>query len=135
MNPRPHWIVPPSLAALASLALLATGCATTGMRPSAAGGRPELGDASYYAAPYHGRATASGERFDTHKLTAAHRTLPFGTRVKVTNLKNGRTVVVTITDRGPFKRGRVIDVSERAARDLGFVREGTARVRVDVVAG
>ena len=105
------------------------------MRPSALGGRSEVGDASYYAAPYHGRPTASGATFNTHKLTAAHRTLPFGTRVRVTNLGNGKTVVVTITDRGPFRRNRVIDVSERAARELDFVRAGTARVRIDIVSG
>jgi rare lipoprotein A len=68
-------------------------------------------------------------------LTAAHRTLPFGTRVRVTNLENGRSVVVTITDRGPFRKGRVIDVSRRAAGKLGFLREGTTRVRVEVVSG
>ena len=129
MSPRRSWT------SSALVALLATGCAATGMHASALDARGEVGDASYYAAPYHGRATASGERFDTHKLTAAHRTLPFGTHVRVTNLRNGRSVVVTITDRGPFRRGRVIDVSERAARDLDFVRQGTTRVRVDVVAG
>ena len=66
-------------------------------------------------------------------MTAAHRTLPFGTRVRVTNLTNGRSVVVTITDRGPFAPGRIIDVSKRAARNLDFVRAGTARVRIRVL--
>jgi rare lipoprotein A len=121
------------LPALLLACVLGAGCATTGARPGSLTGHTEVGQASYYAAPYHGRATASGERFDTHKLTAAHRTLPFGTRVRVTNLTNGKSVVVTITDRGPFKHGRVIDVSERAARELGFVRAGTARVRVQVL--
>ncbi len=82
-----------------------------------------------------GRTTASGESFDPDRLTAAHRTLPFGTRVRVTNLENGRSVVVTITDRGPFRRGRVIDVSGRAARRLGFAAQGVARVRLDVLPG
>ena len=68
-----------------------------------------------------------------YKLSAAHRTLPFGTRVRVTNLENGRSVVLRITDRGPFRRGRVIDVSKKAAQRLGFLREGTAEVRVEVV--
>jgi rare lipoprotein A len=124
----------PLFFALGFAYVVAAGCATTGARPGSLTGHTEVGQASYYAAPYHGRATASGERFDTHKLTAAHRTLPFGTRVRVTNLGNGKSVVVTITDRGPFKHGRVIDVSEKAARELGFVRAGTAHVRVQVLA-
>ena len=124
----------PLFFALGFAYVVAAGCATTGARPGSLTGHTEVGQASYYAAPYHGRATASGERFDTHKLTAAHRTLPFGTRVRVTNLRNGKSVVVTITDRGPFKKGRVIDVSEKAARELGFVRAGTAHVRVQVLA-
>ena len=95
----------------------------------------EEGYASYYGREHHGRRTASGERFDAGRLTAAHRTLPFGTRVRVTNLDNGRKVVVTVTDRGPFRRHRVIDVSRRAAEDLGFLREGTARVRLEVLSG
>ena len=92
-----------------------------------------MGFASYYDSRFHGARTASGERYDEKALTAAHRTLPFGTRVQVTNLSNGRSVIVTITDRGPFARGRVIDVSRRAARRLDFLRDGTARVRLEVV--
>ncbi len=92
-----------------------------------------VGFASFYAPEFHGRSTASGERYDSEGLSAAHRTLPFGTRVRVTNLKNGRSVVVTITDRGPFRRGRIVDVSRRAARDLGFLRAGVARVRLEVL--
>ena len=93
----------------------------------------EVGFASYYASRYHGARTASGERYDEEGMTAAHRTLPFGTRVRVTNLTNGRSVVVTITDRGPFAPGRIIDVSKRAARKLDFVRAGTARVRIKIL--
>jgi rare lipoprotein A len=93
----------------------------------------QVGFASYYGSRFHGARTASGERYDEKALTAAHRTLPFGTRVQVTNLANGRSVVVTITDRGPFTRGRVIDVSRRAARKLDFLRDGTTRVRLEVV--
>jgi rare lipoprotein A len=119
--------------ALLCAALSLTGCATIGARPGTLGRGTEVGYASFYAEPYHGRATASGARFDTRALTAAHRTLAFGTRVRVTNLSNGRSVVVTITDRGPFRHGRVIDVSRRAARELDFVRQGTTRVRVEVV--
>ena len=90
----------------------------------------QTGLASYYGERYQGRTTASGEIFDMNKLTAAHRSLPFGTRVRVTNKKNGRSVVVTINDRGPFVRGRVIDVTPAAARALGF--SGLASVSVNV---
>jgi rare lipoprotein A len=93
----------------------------------------ENGLASWYGKRYHGRRTASGQRFDMNALTAAHRTLPFGTRVEVTNLGNGRALVVVINDRGPFVKGRVIDVSRRAAANLGFLRKGLARVRMRVV--
>ena len=89
--------------------------------------------ASFYAGEHHGQRTASGERFDMHALTAAHRTLAFGTRVRVTNLENGRQVVVRINDRGPFSRDRIIDLSYAAAAELGFVGRGTTRVRVEVL--
>ncbi|HEU4765690.1 MAG TPA: septal ring lytic transglycosylase RlpA family protein [Candidatus Eisenbacteria bacterium] len=128
---------------LALLLGLAPGCAGSrsipiAFAPSSSEERlafEEEGYASYYGREHHGRRTASGERFDAGRLTAAHRTLPFGTRVRVTNLDNGRKVVVTVTDRGPFRRHRVIDVSRRAAEDLGFLREGTARVRLEVLSG
>jgi len=77
--------------------------------------------------------TASGEKFDTHALTAAHPTLPFGTRLRVTNVTNGRSVVVRINDRGPFVHGRVVDLSESAAESLGMVERGIAKVKLDVV--
>jgi rare lipoprotein A len=93
----------------------------------------ETGIASWYGKRYHGRRTASGEIFDMNSGTAAHRTLPFGTRVQVTNLENGRSAVLKINDRGPFVRRRIIDVSRRAAQELGFVHQGTARVRVRIV--
>jgi rare lipoprotein A len=118
--------------AIALLAATIAGCATT--RPMSGRPRAEVGVASYYADGHHGRRTASGERFDMRALTAAHRTLPFGTRVRVTNLQNGRSVVVRINDRGPFKKERVIDVSYGAARELRLVGPGTARVRVEVLA-
>lgn len=95
---------------------------------------PAQGVASWYGKAYHGRATASGEPFDMHDLTAAHRTHAFGTRVRVTNLANGRSVVVRVNDRGPYARGRVIDLSYAAARRLDMVEAGLADVRVDVVA-
>lgn len=92
------------------------------------------GLASYYAEPYHGRRTASGEIFDSYQeLTAAHRTLPFNTLVKVTNQENGKDVEVRINDRGPFVDGRVIDLSLKAAREIDMVRAGVARVKLTVV--
>lgn len=94
----------------------------------------QVGLASYYGAAFHDRPTASGERFDMRAMTAAHRTLPFGTRVRVTNLSNGRSAVVRINDRGPFVRGRVLDLSRAAARELRLLGRGTERVRLDVLA-
>jgi rare lipoprotein A len=88
------------------------------------------GMASYYKS---GKLTASGEHFNPHGLTAAHRTLPFGTMVRVTNLRTGRSVVVRINDRGPFIRGRIIDLSLGAARAVGLHRSGVARVKISVL--
>jgi rare lipoprotein A len=88
------------------------------------------GLASFYT---EGTRTASGDRFDTHELTAAHPSLPFGTRLRVTNVATGRSVTVRVNDRGPFVRGRVVDVSYAAAERLGMVGRGTARVKLDVV--
>ena len=88
------------------------------------------GLASFYR---HGSRTASGERFNASELTAAHRTLPFGTRVRVTNVATGRSVMVRVNDRGPFVNGRVIDVSHAAAQSLGMVGQGVAKVKLDVV--
>ena len=117
--------------------LLGAGCAARGAvtRPPAydtgAAAFVEEGIAAYYATAFHGRRTASGSIYDERDLTAAHRTLPFGTRVRVTHLANGKEVVVTINDRGPFKKGRVIDLSREAARRLDLIRDGVARVRVE----
>ena len=93
----------------------------------------EGGLASYYGAELAGNATASGERFDPSDLTAAHRTLPFGTRVEVTNPRTGASVVVRVNDRGPFHDARVIDLSHEAARQIGIARAGTGRVELAVV--
>jgi rare lipoprotein A (peptidoglycan hydrolase) len=101
-------------------------------RPAARRHPHEIGLASYYANEV-GPRTASGERFDARAMTAAHRTLPFGTRVRVTNLRNGRSVIVRINDRGPFIRTRVIDLSHAAAQQLRLVAHGVARVRLDVL--
>ncbi|NBD33123.1 MAG: septal ring lytic transglycosylase RlpA family protein [Cyanobacteria bacterium] len=91
------------------------------------------GRASWYGPRFHGRRTASGERFNAGAYTAAHRSLPFGTKVRVTNLSNGRAVVVRINDRGPYAGGRVIDLSKAAARAIGMIRSGTAPVRIEIL--
>jgi rare lipoprotein A len=102
--------------------------------PPLAPGFEERGQASWYGEPHHGRPTASGEIFDMHALTAAHRALPFGTRVLVTRLDTGRSVEVRINDRGPFVDGRIVDLSYAAARALGAVGPGVVPVRLRVVA-
>ena len=91
----------------------------------------ETGLASWYGPKFHGKLTASGEVFNQEKFTAAHPTLPWGSRVKVTNLANGKSIDVRINDRGPFKKGRIIDVSRAAARALGMVEQGITSVRVE----
>jgi rare lipoprotein A len=90
----------------------------------------ESGKASYYADKFVGRPTANGEIFRQNKLTAAHKTLPFGTKVKVINLSNGKKVKVRITDRGPFVQGRIIDLTTKAARRLGMLQQGVAQVEI-----
>ncbi len=92
-----------------------------------------FGVASWYGSRFHGRLTASGQVFDMHAMTAAHRTLPFGTRVQVTVLKTGKSITLTINDRGPFIKGRLIDISRAAAKRLGMIGAGIARVRVRVL--
>jgi len=91
------------------------------------------GKASYYARSLAGRKTASGERYDPDAMTAAHRTLPLGTQLKITNPKNDKSVVVTVNDRGPVPRDRVVDVSSAAAKELGMTKSGTAHVETEVV--
>jgi rare lipoprotein A len=93
----------------------------------------QVGRASWYGDWHHGRKTASGERFNKNELTAAHRTLPLGTEARVTNLENGRAVEVLVNDRGPYIKGRVIDLSEAAAKELGMKEKGLARVMVEVI--
>ncbi len=96
-------------------------------------GKVEKGQASYYADKFHGKATASGEKYDKTKLTGAHRTLAFGTVVRVTNTANGKSVDVRINDRGPFKAGRVVDVSRAAAEKLGMIQAGVINCTVEVI--
>ena len=94
---------------------------------------PQYGKASWYGKSLHGKKTASGERFNQHSFTGAHRSLPFGTLVRVINLRNGKEVVVTVNDRGPFIRGRIIDISRAAASSIGILSRGITRVRVEIV--
>jgi rare lipoprotein A len=118
---------------------IVTGCArkTSAHVPSpvkpARIGETETGIASWYGIPYNGRRSANGEIYDMEKLTAAHRTLPFDTWVEVTNLSNGKRVDVRITDRGPFVKGRIIDLSLAAAREIDMVEAGVVKVRIKVV--
>ena len=91
--------------------------------------------ASWYGKEFAHRRTASGDRFDPHGMTGAHRTLPLGSKVRVTNLQNGRSVLVTITDRGPYVEGRIIDLSQAAAYALGMIDRGLVQVRIDLLAG
>jgi rare lipoprotein A len=91
------------------------------------------GIASYYAQDFHGKQTSNGEIFDMNAFTAAHRTFPFGTKVRVTNLENNKIVIVRVNDRGPFKEGRIMDLSMGAAKEIDLIRTGTARVRLEVL--
>ncbi len=104
--------------------------ALTGMLSSCAKVVIQQGNASYYANKFVGRRTASGQIFRQHRRTAASKTIPFGTKVKVTNLENGRSVKVRINDRGPYVQGRIIDLTKKAARKIGLLQQGVAPVRL-----
>jgi len=123
------------------------GCASTGStrkgKEGRAGGHEKdcpvgstyRGEAVYYAKKFHGRKTASGEIFDMNKLTAAHRTLPFGTTVRVINLKNRKSVIVSINDRGPFgNNSRIIDISPAAAKRIDMLKDGVVEVEIEILA-
>lgn len=124
-------------AAVMAACCFASSCMRTSERPLPAGAREseargELVKASFYGGPaWAGKLTASGEKFDPDALTAAHRSLPFGSHIRVTNPENGKSVVVRINDRGPFVEGRAIDLSMRAAREIGINRKGVTLVRLD----
>lgn len=120
MRRRGPWLVMALLAAL-----LTGGCGSASKK--------EVGMASWYGPRHHGKQTASGQPFNQYALTAAHPKLPFGTRVRVTNLNNGKEVIVRINDRGPYKGGRIIDLSRAAARQLEMEVEGVGRVRIEVL--
>lgn len=119
---------------LCALALLVAGCSSTPKAGAAVPrGHSESGQASYYGNEFHGRKTANGERFDQGKLTAAHRTLPFGTRLRVTNTQSGKSVTVRVNDRGPFVKGRIIDLSSSAFRTIASLKAGVVPVRIQVI--
>lgn len=127
---------PAGTVALLALLVGAAGCASgpapEPMRTVDTGWQQE-GEASWYGPGFHGRQTASGEVYDMEAMTAAHNQLPFGSRIRVLNLDNGRETQVRINDRGPFARGRVLDLSRAAARAIGMLGPGTARVRIEVL--
>lgn len=129
MNP----IATMAMVAVVSGCLLSAAHAEPGVGDNDADEFTQVGRASWYGPGFHGRTTASGDAFNQNALTAAHRKLPLGSTVQVTNLQNGRSVTVTINDRGPYVRGRVIDLSRAAARDLGITRTGTAKVKIERV--
>jgi rare lipoprotein A len=123
-----------SIVLLLFVLILVAGCAgkkAPSVEPARKGDE-QRGLASWYGKKYHGRPTASGERFDMHKVSAAHRTLPLGSVVKLTNLDNGRTLRVRINDRGPFIDGRIIDLSYKAAKKLDMVKAGVVPVKLVV---
>ena len=126
-----------SMAALLALALLSACAGPSASRPKAGEAYPQgysqRGVASWYGPGFHGKTTANGERYDMHKFTAAHRTLPMGSLVEVRSLTTGRRVKVRINDRGPFVRGRIIDLSYKAARALGMTVNGTDEVQIHLL--
>jgi rare lipoprotein A len=118
---------------LLALAFLCFALAPLGAAARLGPGDVQKGVASYYHDSLHGRTTASGAPYNKTAMTAAHKSLPLGTKVRVTEAATGRSIVVKINDRGPFVKGRIIDLSRRAARELGMEHEGLARVRVEVL--
>ena len=125
-----------TLALAATLAACSSPTATSPVPRAEPAPSPPMvlhGRASWYGEPHHGRKTASGETFDMHRLTAAHRSLPLGTRLLVTNVANGRSVVVRVNDRGPYRGDRILDLSYAAARALHAVEAGVIKVRLALV--
>lgn len=125
------------LLGLLAAVMLVVAVATTWSAASDDEARVQLGLASWYGPGFHGEETASGEIFNQNKLVAAHRTLPLGSVIRVTNLENGRRVTLRVIDRGPygrnFRNGTIVDVSRGAARRLGFIKDGLVRVRLEVI--
>ena len=125
------WLNPAGRVPLWPLTTLAVACAFVLSATARAEPPTRVVQASWYGAEFRNRRTASGERFDPESLTGAHRTLPLGSRLKVTNLRNGRSVLIMITDRGPFRKNRDLDLSLGAARMLDMVERGVERVRIE----
>lgn len=115
------------------LLAFAAGCSESPQADANESTLTQMGKASYYARSFHGEQTASGETFNQNELVAAHKTLPFDTRVQVTNLENGKTVTVRINDRGPFKPGRIIDLSRVAANRIDLLEDGIAPVKIEAL--
>ncbi|SDG49341.1 septal ring lytic transglycosylase RlpA family protein [Pelagibacterium luteolum] len=124
---------PAALAAALSLGIFPLATTTSIAQDTIAVVQTLSGTASWYGGKFHGRKTANGETYNMHAMTAAHRYLPFGTEVVVTNQNTGEAVVVRINDRGPFTGGRIIDLSQAAASEIGMINSGTARVTVEVI--
>jgi rare lipoprotein A len=135
MPMRKRSVLSGSLGCLALLSLAACSLPVAKTSTAPAGRVTQTGVASWYGPGFHGRTAASGTVYDQHELTAAHQTLPLGARVMVTNLNNGKSAEVTINDRGPFAKGRIIDLSYAAAQSLGMIGAGTAPVQLEVLDG
>ncbi len=131
--PREHRVIAVALLSLVLVASCGGKNLPPPVPPTEVEGYKEKGMASWYGNPYHGRKTANGERYDMYQMTAAHKTLPFGTVVRVINLENGKKVEVRINDRGPFKKGRIIDLSYASAKKLDMIGPGVVKVKVVVV--
>ena len=131
--PRGSWLLAATAALIVALPPAARVAESTGSPPIV-----QLGLASWYGPGFHGKETASGEIFDQREMVAAHRTLPLGSVIQVTNLENGRHLTLRVIDRGPYgrnyRKGTILDVSRGAARRLGFIRDGIVRVRIEVLA-
>ena len=106
---------------------------SVGLSSTANVGESFTGVSSYYADKFHGRKTANGEIFNMYKMTCAHKTLPFGTKLKVTNISNDLSVIVTVNDRGPYAHGRVLDLSKAAAEKIDLIKSGTAKVKCEII--
>ena len=122
-----------TLLTLFSFLVLATGCSTNQPKYNYISEQDLVGEASYYGKRWHGRTTANGEKLNIHAMTAAHKTLPFNSIVKVTLLSTGKSVKVRINDRGPYCNGRIIDLTDKAAQCLGMYHQGIGKVRVEIL--
>lgn len=123
----------PRMLTLPILLIFVAGCSESPEADANESALTQKGKASYYARSFHGEQTASGEIFNQNELVAAHKTLPFDTRVRVTNLENGKKVTVRINDRGPFKPGRIIDLSRVAANRIDLLEDGIAPVKIETI--